>query len=41
MTETASEFDDNNTQIIVNDTNIGNPNNTVLDSTGANEKESN
>jgi hypothetical protein len=41
MTETASEFDDNNTQIIVNDTNIGNPNNTVLDSTGVNEKESN
>ena len=41
MTETASEFDDNNTQIIVNDTNIGNPNNTVPDSTDVNEKESN
>ena len=41
MTESASEFDDNNTQIIENDTNIGNTNNTLLDSTATNEKESN
>jgi hypothetical protein len=41
MTETASEFDDNNTQIIENDTSIGNTNNTVLDSTATNENQSN
>ena len=41
LTETASEFDDNNTQIIENDTDIGNTNNTVLDSTATNEAQSN
>jgi len=41
MTETASEFNDNNTQIIENDTNIGNTNNTLADSTATNEAQSN
>jgi hypothetical protein len=39
MTETASEFDDENTQILENDTDIGNPNNTLVHSTDVNIEE--
>ena len=39
MTETASEFDDQNTQIIESDTDIGNPNNTLIGSPDVNIEE--